>query len=258
MNPFAFERVRLMTLRSTWILAGLSVIACALIGLLSLAIGPNDVYEESQWASGLSIMVPNLTGLLSALVGVFAFGHEYRYGTIRPTLTAIPKRVNLAAAKILVAMLWAFLVGTVSAAINFGVAALLVTDEMRVPKWSGNIFRSLLGQVLFCVGLAMLGAGLTALTRNQVVGVVGVIVYALVIENAIIALTFIIDALEGLQDWVRYLPIISGRFMYIVAGAAEQGDESPPLTPLTGGLVFFFFATLLCVIGTIRFAKTDA
>ncbi len=48
--------------------------------------------------------------MLLSMIGIFAIGHEYRYGTIRPTLSALPRRSNVLAAKVIVVTGYVFVV----------------------------------------------------------------------------------------------------------------------------------------------------
>src|SRR5829696_2216518 len=61
---------------------------------------PGGGYSAAHRRRGKSSVL--LMGFAAALVGIFATGHEYRYGTILPTLTAMPRRSALLAAKLLV------------------------------------------------------------------------------------------------------------------------------------------------------------
>ena len=53
-------------------------------------------------AAGGESLPFSVLGLAVSIIGILSTGHEYRYGTIYPTLTAIPKRSALLAAKVLV------------------------------------------------------------------------------------------------------------------------------------------------------------
>ena len=66
---------------------------------------------------GANAPVPMAVVLL-AVLGVFASGHEYRYGTIQPTLTTVPQRVRLFTAKVLVVGATALVVTAVSMLLN--------------------------------------------------------------------------------------------------------------------------------------------
>ena len=61
---------------------------------------PAQRNDQTAYAAVLTAGT-QFTPLLMGLLGVFAFGHEYRYGTIRTALCVLPRRTTLAAAKVL-------------------------------------------------------------------------------------------------------------------------------------------------------------
>ncbi|MDX6357351.1 MAG: type transport system permease protein, partial [Nocardioidaceae bacterium] len=123
-DALRYEWTRLRTIRSTWWLTGSAVgIAVA----LSILIGWASHHEFSQHPPTASDLdgfgpilvtqlaatgtIPSLLGFLLAMIGIFAWGHEYRHGMIRASLTALNSRPTFWVAKYLVVGLW---VGAVS------------------------------------------------------------------------------------------------------------------------------------------------
>src|SRR4051794_40212610 len=100
-DALRYEWVRLKTLRSTWWLTGLAVLATALLALTALGVHEGPLTVEDY---GNVITQPGLffSSIFLSLIGTFSMGHEYRYGTIRPTLSAVPRRSHLMAAKVAV------------------------------------------------------------------------------------------------------------------------------------------------------------
>ena len=96
MTPLlVYEWRWLRSLRSNRVLLAV-VVVFALLADLSAAGKPLD-------AEGVVFHVVQrdlaVRWLVAAAVGAQAFGHEFRYGTIRPTLVAFPRRVRLLAGK---------------------------------------------------------------------------------------------------------------------------------------------------------------
>ena len=50
--------------------------------------------------------IPNVVCFILAILGIFAWGHEYRHGMIRASLTALNSRTALFVAKTVVVGLW--------------------------------------------------------------------------------------------------------------------------------------------------------
>jgi ABC-2 type transport system permease protein len=102
-NALRYEWMRLRTLRSTWWLTGLSLLVAGLLGLPALGLkGSLTVRDYGDIMTGGGGGAVFLVSILLSMIGVFAIGHEYRYGTIRPTLSALPRRSTVLAAKVLV------------------------------------------------------------------------------------------------------------------------------------------------------------
>lgn len=109
-DALRYEWMRLTTLRSTYWLAGLGI-GLHLLVMLLIAWGisvsemsPSDDQTFSILATGGASIggPPLLVAYLLGVIGVMAFGHEYRHGMIRATLTAVPSRAVVFAAKVLV------------------------------------------------------------------------------------------------------------------------------------------------------------
>ena len=109
-----YEWMRLRTLRSTWWLTGLSLLIAGLLGLSALGLkGTLTVVNYGDILTGGGGGAVFLDSILLSMIGVFAIGHEYRYGTIRPTLSALPRRSTVLAAKVLIVTGYVFVVALI-------------------------------------------------------------------------------------------------------------------------------------------------
>lgn len=257
MKPFAFEWARLRTLRSTWIMSVLSVLFSVLTGLLAIPVIDEDP-SALGWLAVLTIAVPTVTALCCGLIGVFAIGHEFRYGTIRPTLTALPRRVRVMVAKVIFPALFSLVLSVVCLIVTYAAAWLFVHNKLETPAMSGEVIRVLLGAALYAVGFCVIGVGLTALFRNQVAGIVAMLVVPLVVENAVSAGLQLIPWLDSIQDWNRYLPFYAGRSMYAPPDSVARQFDVDSLSPFAGGAVYFAFGAIICALGILRFTNRDA
>jgi ABC-2 type transport system permease protein len=235
----------------------ISLIFSALMGLLAIPI-INDDPSALAWMSSLAIGVPTVTALCCGLIGVLGIGHEFRYGTIRPTLTALPRRVPVMLAKIAVPGVFSFLLSVACLAVNYAIAWIFVRGKLQTPAFSADVLRVMLGAALFAVGFCVFGVGLTALFRNQVAGIVMLIVLPLIVENAIAAALYLIPWFNSIEDWARFLPFTTGRAMYTPPRELVANFETIPLGPLPGGAVYFAFGAAVCLLGIWRFVRSDA
>ncbi|MER5217105.1 ABC transporter permease [Streptomyces sp. NPDC002838] len=260
-SALRYEWVRLTTVRSTWWLIGLSAVAQ---GLLALVLtldgkshgGPIAGDSAALALSGGTGMIP-LIFVFMGLIGVFATGHEYRYGTIRASLTAFPRRMHLWAAKALVVAAVVAVVGVLLAAESLGIGLLVGGPSAEEVFTAPPMGRVAAGYVVFLVVCALFGLTLAGIARNVPAAVVLLITVPVIIEG-LISLILGMDAFGSAQSLSAYLPFTAGERMMAVTSQTPLDGGPAPLRPLAGGLVFTAYgAALLALWGTL-FIKRDA
>ncbi|GKQ39421.1 ABC transporter permease [Streptomyces sp. A012304] len=260
-SALRYEWVRLTTLRSTWWLIGLSVVAQGLLALvLTLSGKSRDAPLAGDAAasalSGGTGMIP-LIFVFMVLIGVFATGHEYRYGTIRASLTAFPRRVHLWAAKALVVAAVAVVVGALLVAESLGIGLLVGGPSAEEVFTGPQMGRVAVGYVVFLVVCALFGLALAGITRSIPAAIVLLITVPVIIEG-LISLILGMEAFESIRSLSAYLPFTAGERMMAVSSQTPLDGGPAPLRPLAGGLVFTAYgAALLALWGTL-FVKRDA
>lgn len=271
-DALAYEWVRIRTLRSTWLLSVLSLVVTVLPAV-AFALNPSSgtpveggesfrVIGDQQAYALVLTATGQLTPLLMGLLGAFAFGHEYRYGTVRAALTALPVRDRLATAKVLVVALWAAVVGLLGVGVSAVVALALQGDryEPGVSLTEGTTLRVALGVVLYVVLIALLGLALGWLFRSIPAAVAVLLVTPLVLEPLLRALLSL-DLLEPVSGIGRYLPFGAGAQLY--AYSTQVDPEIPAafrndLTPLVGGLTLALVVAVLVAVAHLLFRRRDA
>jgi ABC-2 type transport system permease protein len=190
---------------------------------------------------------------VAALIGVLAIGGEYDTGMIRVTLTAMPRRGRLLAAKALV------LAGPVLAASAVATAACMLIGWLVLPAhgftaangfdlFSGAMWRAWLCALAYLTLVAMLGLGVATAVRDAAVGVGAAL--ALLYLFPVIALA----AGQAVQRWVERIgPMSAG--MDSQATVALRGL---PLTPWQGLGVVTLWAAGTLILGTAVLRKRDA
>jgi ABC-type transport system involved in multi-copper enzyme maturation permease subunit len=108
-----------------------------------------------------------------------AFGHEYRYGTIKQTLTVIPDRTTAFFAKLIVVVGWLLALMIVVVLVNMTLGWLFLTDF----ELGSEAFRPIVNFVLYNVGFGIAGFALAAVFRNLAGALVAVLVYPFVLES---------------------------------------------------------------------------
>lgn len=162
---------------------GLSVAIALLIALFSSTseVQSLNIAQFTSWVltAGASFSgIPVLAAAFFAVMGAMAMGHEYRYGTNKATLTALPDRIAVYAAKCIVLVLWVTVSVALIVLLDFAVAALFMSN----PHFASDAIRPLLNFWGYCVGFAVAGLSLAAIFRNQTGAIVAVLVWPYVFE----------------------------------------------------------------------------
>jgi len=190
-----------------------------------------------------------------SIAGLFYLGQlviasEYSTGMIRTSLTAMPRRVTVYAAKALVFAVIALAVTLVAAFIAFFLGqALLASTHENATLSEPNVLRAVIGSALYVTlcGLFAFAAG--AIFRHTAATI-----------TAIIGLLFVIPILIHLlpsswyDDIVRWMPDSAGTA--ITATVAPQNSHL--FSPWGQFSVFAVYTAILLVVGGILFLKRDA
>jgi ABC-2 type transport system permease protein len=240
------EWVRLRTVRSTWLIIGLCLLSSGGLGLAVALDGRHHVDVELA-GSVLNPGQPSPVGILLGILGVLVWGHDYRYGTIRPLLGVQPRREVLAAARLLV-----FSVTVTAVAIAGAVLAWVAGIAATGGDLAGYLDQSptpriLLGTVLLGIGFGWLGLAFGALFRSL---------------PAAVAMLFAVPALlepfAGLllakahDDWQNWLPFHALGQLILRTPLAV----GPP--PAVGALEFVGLVLALLALAVLSFVRRDA
>ncbi|MBB5957228.1 ABC-type transport system involved in multi-copper enzyme maturation permease subunit [Saccharothrix tamanrassetensis] len=254
-DALRFEWVRIRTLPSTWWLIA-SALLLGLAMALSVAVATHDeprgheVVGVVLTGGGANVPVP-LIAVFLAVIGIFATGHEYRYGTIQPTLTTVPRRSTLLTAKLVVLAATALVVGLVSLLLNVVVALLVWGDLPGLTDWPLN--EVLPGHVVLVLLWTVLGAALGQLFRGVPSALVVILVVPLVVEQLIFSLSFV-PMLDWLAPVVAFLPFTAGQQL-VHLGGVVYGQF---FDRWVSGGVFAAFVGIVLAVAWTRFNRRDA
>jgi ABC-2 type transport system permease protein len=182
-----YEWVRIRTIASSyWMSAFAIALSVGVALLIALFVSAPEVQELNiaqftSWVltAGASFSgIPVLAAAFFAVMGAMAMGHEYRYGTNKATLTALPDRIAVFAAKCIVLVAWVTAAVAAIVLLDYLVAAIFMSD----PHFSSAAIRPLLNYWGYCVGFALAGLSLSAIFRNQTGAIVAVLVWPYVFE----------------------------------------------------------------------------
>ncbi len=270
-GALAYEWRRITTVRSTYWFSGMTL---AFSGLIAFFIawsfsasdfssdGINSFLQASTLvvtAGGSVLFVPVLSAPFCAVLGAMSFGHEYRYGTIKQTLTAVPDRVTVFFAKLAVLVGWLLVLMVVVVVVNVVMGTLFLTGF----SLGTDSIRPIVDFVLYNVGFGIAGFGVAAVLRNLAGAMVAVLVYPFVIEP--IGYNIVRIVRVGTLDRVANLfPASAGRrTIYLPYELFANPSTGSDLTLHVWGLaastlVFWSGLVALLVFALVLFLRRDA
>lgn len=213
-----YEWNRIRSVRSTYWFSGMALGFSALIAFfIAVGFSANDLTNDGVstfvqastlvvTAGGSIFIVPVLSAPFCGVIGAMAFGHEYRYGTIKQTLTAVPDRVHVFLGKLIVLVAWLLALMATIIVVNIGIGALLL-DNFSLGR---EAVRPIVDFGLYNVAFGIAGFALAAILRNLAGALVAVLVYPFVVEPIAFNI-FRLVHLGNLGRLANLLPAAAGR-----------------------------------------------
>jgi len=203
-NLLHAEVLKLRTTRTAWALLAATVAVSALAVASAVVVGANTSLDLESAREARSILNVTATGGIFVLVlGVIVSAGEFRMGTATDTFLTTPRRWRVIAAKLVIAGVAGLVFGALAASVSVGVADLAYRIKgLTFPLGSSDVWSTLGGAVLYAALFGAIGAATGSLVRNQVVAIVGWLVWIAVVEH--IATGFA----SGIGRW---LPVAAGR-----------------------------------------------
>lgn len=241
------EWIKFRTLRSTWWSIGATLLVSVGLGIVFAALRGNDIQTHGGFEPDMTALTLRgfyLAQLAVGVLGVLFVTGEYSTGMIRATLSAIPRRPRVWAAKTAVFAATIFVITLIAAFVAFlaGQAVLSAyhfhglffispngqmtviqnashIQQLGVPLGHPGSLRAIFGAALFMVGVGLLGIGIGFAIRNT-----GGAIAALF--GVLLVLPLLAEALPSSlqQHVVKYLPLIAGTAgMNTVKGTDQLG-----------------------------------
>lgn len=194
--------------------------------------------------------VTTVTGfamLIAAVLGSIVANGEFRHSTATLTFLAAPRRARVLAAKTVAAVSVGALFGFVAGIIATGVGLIFVAAHGdHVALSTGTLVAHVAGAVVGAALLAALGVAVGSLVRSQLATVIGIFVWAIIIESVI----------GGLYTSVRpYLPYTAATTL---AGSKLGNAAFGPAHGLNGGGPLSFAAGAALIAATAIAAAITA
>jgi ABC-2 type transport system permease protein len=277
------EFTKLRSVRSTyWTVAALFIVSVGIAAIAGFAI-KNNLESNPVNKAGMDSTQATLIAffefgqLIIAVLGALAITSEYSTGMIRTSLTAMPRRGTVFAAKLIVFTVVALIVSLITSFVSFfvgqaalsgsGVGASLfhsvtipanatqngapndVTFSGSIVISPGDVLTAIIGTALFVTVVALIAFALGSIIRHTA----GAITSAI---GLMFVLPIIIQVLPNTWRWdiMRFFPDAAGRMLSVTVGQGNQHLWSA--WPQFG--VTLIWCAVLMGVGAYLFRKRDA
>jgi len=187
--------------------------------------------------------------LAICVLGVLTMTTEYSTGVIRASLLAVPRRLNVLAAKAVVFAVLIFVIGEIAAFCSFFIGKILVSPVASVSLSQPGVTRAVIGAGLYLTVLGLFALAIGALVRHSA-GAIAIVIFLVLIAGGLLSLLDSYDWGAHIHAW---FPTVAGA--YITAAQQAPGQL---LTPWQGFAVFCGWTALLLVAGGYVLDRRDA
>jgi ABC-2 type transport system permease protein len=247
------EWTKFRSLRSSYITLLAAVVLTIGLGALVTAVQANhwphaSIEDKASFNPiSSSLLGVNISQLAVGVLGVLLVSGEYTTGMIRSTLSAVPKRLPVLWAKLVVFAAIVAVAAVISTLVAFFVGqSLLSSQHIQASFSSPGAPRMIFGAALYLVVVGVIGMALGALLRNTAAGI-----------STLVALFFVLPPiLEAFpKNWVKHIQ------PYLPANAGEalwSHPDTAHLAPWNGFGVMCIWAVVAVVAGAWRLRRDDA
>jgi ABC-2 type transport system permease protein len=162
------EWTKLRTVRSTWLMLAVAAVVSVVVGAIAAAqTSANAADPATADTVGASLGGLLISQLVFAVIGALVVTAEYATGTMRTTLTAVPRRGTVLMAKAVVVGGFALVFGqTIAFAAYFAGWWALPSGHSRSGLMAPGVLRSVTGAGCYLLVMAMIGFGLGVIIRH--------------------------------------------------------------------------------------------
>jgi ABC-2 type transport system permease protein len=239
------ELIKLRTTRTFVALAGIAVGISLLLTALTGLIG-----EPTEESVLIDVFASDTSGFFILVLAVVGISGEWRHRTITSSLLAAPDRLRFLTAKTLAFAAAGILMSLlISIAVTILGLAILTVRDLPTPE-AAELADLAARNALVAALLGAFGVGIGALVRNQVVAVVGLLVFTFVVETALIA---------TVPEVARFGPFtpLPAATVGISAEEAGMGGEIELLAPGLAALAMVAWIGAAFAAGAVLLQRRD-
>ena len=251
-NVIRSEWIKLRSLRSTVLVAALTVVLVVGFGLLVSSV------TESRWNTfggpkGFhpdvirhSLVGVNIAQLSAGVLGVLVITGEYTTGMIRATLGAVPARLPVIWAKAIVFAVVTFVISLFASLVAF-LGGQAIFGPHGVSLGYPGALRAVFGVALYLTVVGLLGLAIGFIIRSTAGSIA-------TLFGVLLVLPGIVDAFPS--DWqakiAPYLPSTAGQAVYNTERVSNM------MHPWPGFALFVGYTVLAFVIAAVTLRRRDA
>jgi ABC-2 type transport system permease protein len=245
------EWIKLWSVRSTWWVVPITVVAQAGIAWLIAYFGTQQIEQNGAdlgaFTAGELVGGIQLAQLAICVLAVLTVTGEYSTGMIRSTLTAAPTRIPALLSKGLVVVVVSFVTGIIGTVLSWAVTYPVLGETYRVDLADETNQRILLGAPLYLAAIALLAFAIGALLRHSAGALATVLGLLLVVEGilSMIPWTFF-------EKISPYLPMSAGSQL------VQTGGPDAVLSPWQGYGVLVAWGVLAVTAACLLLRRRDA
>jgi ABC-2 type transport system permease protein len=259
-NVLRSEFTKLRSVRSTYWTLFAAVLFTVGLGAIGALVGPPHFHASDRLTfngARLSLAGVNLAQIAVGVLGVLIITSEYGTGMIRSTLSAVPQRRLVLAAKGVVFATVALVVGLLASFAAFFLTQAILSGQhpavflgrpLQASISDPGVFRAVAGAGLYLAVLGLLGLGLGTIIRASAGAI-----------SALFGLLFVLPIFSAAAlptSWQNtinpYLPFSAGSDIFKVH--TGSGD----LSPWGGFGVFCIYAAVALLIASVVVTRRDA
>jgi ABC-2 type transport system permease protein len=259
-DPLHAEWTKLRTLPGTgWLLLAVAALTIAVSAAVDAATTVGSCPPGGCQTDPVKLTLTGVQAgqVIVVIIAVLAVSGEYSTGMIRVTLTAMPRRLTVLAAKAAIVAAPVLAVGVVAVLASALAGRLILPGHgftqahgyASLSLGSGPVLRAACGSVLYLALIALLSLGIATAVRESAVSI-GLVL-------GLLYLFPIVTDVVGNQHWQRHLeqvaPMTSGLYIQ-----ATVNLRNLPLTPWQGLGVLAAWAAGALIVGALVLRFRDA
>lgn len=252
------EWIKLRSVRSWTVMMIAAAVLLISFGALAASVASGAVTQTGPRPGGgpfaavdptaISLAGVTLGQLIIGVLGVLFISNEYANGMIRSSFAAVPRRLPVLWAKVVVLAASLAVVMLIAVLASFLIGQLILGDGKNTTLAADGVLRAVLGSGLYLAGIGVLGIAIGALMRNTA-GAISVVVATLLIVPGLARLVLP-------ESWnttlTPYLPSNAGSAFTSVTGSDTL------LSSGAGAAVFVGWLVVLLAGAAVLIRRRDA